>query len=295
MVEKKGGFQVTINILFVILCIFCLFPFLLLISSSFTDENILIKYGYSFFPRKFSAAAYTYLLKNGWKILSSYFNTIWVTILGTLLSLLITTLFAYPLSRRELPHRNGLSFFVFFTMLFNGGVVATYIMYTQYLHIKNTYASLIVPNLLMSAFYVMMMRTFFSQNIPDEILEAARIDGAGEWLTLRKIVLPLSKPIMATLGLLIGLNYWNDWINGLYFLTKDKYYTIQVLLNRMLSDMTFLTTSGSAASSNIKSSVLPTLGVKMAIAVIGVLPIMIAYPFFQKFLVKGITIGAVKG
>ena len=210
-----------------------------------------------------------------------------------MISVTITTLLAYPLSRPELPHRNVFSFIVFFTMLFNGGLVPTYIMYTQVFHIKNTIWALIVPALLMNAFYVIMMRSFFTANIPDSLIEAARIDGAGELRILAQIVLPLSKPMMATLALMIGLGYWNDWLNGLYYLTDTRYFSIQNILNRMIADVQFLA-SASSVTSGISAN-LPSVGIRMAIAVIGVLPILIIYPFFQKAFVKGIVIGGVKG
>ena len=178
-------------------------------------------------------------------------------------------------------------------MLFNGGLVPTYIMYTQVFHIKNTIWALIVPALLMNAFYVIMMRSFFTANIPDSLIEAARIDGAGELRILAQIVLPLSKPMMATLALMIGLGYWNDWLNGLYYLTDTRYFSIQNILNRMIADVQFLA-SASSVTSGISAN-LPSVGIRMAIAVIGVLPILIIYPFFQKAFVKGIVIGGVKG
>jgi len=295
MIENDRIFQSIARIIMVLLCIFCLFPFALLIVSSFTDESTLVRDGYSLFPKSFSLDAYKYLINNAAQIGKAYLNTIGVTIIGTISNLTLTTMFAYPLSRRNLPHRNFWSFVVFFTMLFNGGVVSTYIMYSQYFHIRNSYWALIVPNLLMSAFYIIMMRTYFTQNIPEEVLEAARIDGSGEWHILWRLVLPMSRPIIATVTLMVGLQYWNDWVNGLYYLTKDKYFTIQVVLNKMLQDMQFLKSNSMAASTNVDTSAMPTLSVKMAIAFIGVLPMLCIYPFFQKYFVKGITIGAVKG
>ena len=196
---------------------------------------------------------------------------------------------AYPLSRRDLPHRNKIGFFVYFTMLFNGGVVPSYIMWTQVFHIKNTYLALIIPNLMMSAFYIMMMRTYFA-NIPDAVVEAARIDGAGELRTLIQVVLPMSLPIIASLTLLVGLKYWNDWINGLYYITKPEYFSIQVLLNRMLKD-----SQAMMEFTADPDQILPSTSYKMAIAVAGALPVLAVYPFFQRYFVKGIAIGAVKG
>lgn len=293
MVEKGHKFQIAAHILMIILSILCLFPFLLLIMSSVTDEQALIRDGYSIFPSVFSLDAYKYIFRNAATIFRAYGTTIMVTVIGTVANLVLTTLLAYPLSRKDLPHRNVWSFIVFFTMLFNGGLVPSYIMWTQYFHIKNTYAALIIPSLMMGAFYVIMMRTNLSQNIPEEVLEAARIDGAGEWKILIKVVLPMSLPIIATLMLLVGLAYWNDWMNGLYYLTKTKYYTIQVLLNAMLQDLQTLLSS--SISSNVDVSSMPSTSIKMAIAVVGAVPVLCIYPFFQKYFVKGITIGAVKG
>lgn len=293
MVEHNKIFQIMIKALMVLLCLICILPFILLLSASLTDEAVLFTEGYSFIPKKFSLDAYRYLLQNSSQILRAYFNTIMVTVVGTIANLAMTILLAYPLSRKNLPGKQLLSFVVFFTMLFNGGVVSTYIMYTQYFHIKNTYAALIVPNLMMGAFYVIMVRSYFTQNIPEEVLEAAKIDGAGEWKILFQVVLPMSVPIMATIALMVGLQYWNDWINGLYYVNNDSYYTIQILLNNMIEDMKAL--SNSTVGSTAGTASLPSLSMKMAVAVIGIIPILCVYPFFQKFFVKGITVGAVKG
>ena len=295
MVSNGKGFRRAAHVVMILLCVFCLFPFVLLISSSITDEMTLIREGYSVIPKVVSFDAYKYLFVSSKAIARGYKITVFVTVIGTLVNLTFTTLLAYPLSRKDLPHRSFFSFFVFFTMLFNGGVVPSYMMWTQFFHIKNTYAALIVPNLMMGAFYVIMMRTNFSSNIPDAVIEAARIDGAGEWRILSQIVLPMSLPIIATLTLLVGLHYWNDWVNGLYYISKYKYYSIQVLLNRMLRDVQYLMSSSGAAGMDSMDSAIPATGIKMAVAVVGALPELAVYPFFQKYFVKGITIGAVKG
>lgn len=277
----------------VLLMLFCLIPFLLLVVSSFTAESALLKNGYSFFPSQISFDAYKALLVDSNSILRGYFLSFVVTVTGTLSNIVLTLLFAYPLSRRDLPGKGFFSFMVFFTMLFNGGLVPTYMMWTGVFNIKNTLWALIVPNLMMGAFYVIMMRTYFTTNIPEAVLEAARIDGAGELKMLIQIVLPMSKPILATIVLLVGLNYWNDWLNGLYYVNDDRLYSIQVLLNKMLMDVQYLMTN--AASSMSQSIQLPATGIKMAVAVMGALPMFIVYPFFQKYFVQGIVIGAVKG
>ena len=295
MVEKKSSFYFFAHVVMIFLAVCCIFPFALLIMSSLTEEKSLIQNGYSLFPKQFGLESYAYMFKSGSKIGRAYLITILVTAAGTSISLLITTLMAYPLSRKEFIGRKVLAFIVFFTMLFNGGLVPTYIMYTRYLHIRNTYWALLIPSLLPNAFYVIMMRTYLTTNIPDAVIEASRIDGAGEWRTLFQVVTPMCLPMIATMTLLIGLSYWNDWKNGFYYLTDTSLYSIQNILNRMLQDVQFLKNGGGGPDASEMIASLPSVGIKMAIAVIGVLPILIIYPFFQRFFVKGITIGAVKG
>ena len=215
MIEKNNRFQIAAHIVMILLCIFCLFPFLILISSSITSEMTLVREGYSILPKNIDFSAYKYLLTSSDDIIRGYIITICVTVIGTVANLTLTILLAYPLSRRDLPHRNVFAFIVFFTMLFHGGIVPSYIMWSKYFHITNTYAALIIPNLMMGAYYVIMVRTYFQSNIPEAVLEAGRIDGAGEMRILGQIVLPMSKPIIATMVLLVGLVYWNDWTNGL--------------------------------------------------------------------------------
>lgn len=296
MVDKGKTFQVAANLIMIVLTLFCLLPFLLLIISSITQENALVRNGYSFFPEQIDFAAYKYLLVDSTSIVRGYILSAFVTVTGTVANLAVTTLFAYPLSRRDLPDRAFISFFLFFTMLFNGGLVPSYIMWTQTFHIKNTIAALLFPNLMMGAFYVIMMRTYFTTNIPEAVIEAARIDGAGELTILVRVVLPMSVPIIVTLALLVGLGYWNDWLNGLYYINEDRLYSIQVLLNKMLMDVQFLMSNTNAAQSLQNQDIaLPSTGIKMAVAVMGALPVLVIYPFFQKYFVKGIVIGAVKG
>ncbi|WP_240547745.1 carbohydrate ABC transporter permease [Paenibacillus lignilyticus] len=295
MVDNNKGFQLFAHLMMILLALFCLLPFVLLLVSSITDEKMLIQNGYSFIPSAFNFSAYKFLLQDSNSIVNAYKVTAFVTILGTVTNILLTTLMAYPLSRKDLPGRNIFSFFIFFTMLFSGGLVPSYMMWTQYFEIKNTIWALIVPGMLLTAFNIIMMRTYFTTNIPDEVIEAAKIDGGSESKILLNVVLPMSLPIMATLGLLVGLSYWNDWLNGLYYVTDADLFSIQVLLNKMLLDVQFLMSSASTGMGSSLSASLPSTAIKMAVAVLGVLPIMVIYPFFQKFFVKGITVGAVKG
>lgn len=292
MVEKNKGFQIAAHIVMILLTLFCLLPFVLLVISSLTDETTLIRNGYSFFPQQISLDAYRYLLVDSTSIVRGYGISALVTVVGTVINLLLTVMFAYPLSRKDLPKRNFFSFFLFFTMLFNGGLVPTYIMWTNTFHIKNTLFALLVPGLLMGAFNVIMMRTYINANIPDAVIEASRIDGAGEFRVLFQVVLPMSLPILATLALLSGLAYWNDWLNGLYYITDTRLYNIQVILNRMLTKTEMMK---QAATTGASMGRMPEIGIKMAVAVLGALPILVVYPFFQRYFVKGIAIGAVKG
>ena len=296
MVEKtRLRNAITYSVLSV-LAVFCLTPFALMVMSSLSSEASLIQFGYNFFPREFSLNAYDFILNQSPAIIRGYGITILITSIGTLINLTLTVLIAYPLSRRDLPKRNLFSFMIFFTMLFNGGLVPSYIMWTQLFGIKNTLFALLIPNLMLNAFYVIMMRTYFSTNIPTEIIEAAKIDGAHEVRVLTQVVLPMSLPILATVGLMVGLIYWNDWTNGLYYLNDPKLFSIQNILNRMLLDARFLATHG-ASLGTVTGELgnLPDASLRMAVAAIGAVPILIIYPFFQKYFVKGITVGAVKG
>ena len=295
MVRKNTGEQVALNIVLILLSVAAIAPFLLLLSSSLTLESTLVQEGYRFFPKNFSLYSYEYLFQSGGKIFRAYGITILVTVIGTTLGVLMTTMFAYPLSRRELPHRMVFSFFVFFTMLFSGGLVPAYMMWTQTFHIKNTLAALIIPGLLMNGFYIIMMRSFFTANIPDALIEAARIDGCGEYRILFQIVMPLSLPMMVTLILMMGLGYWNDWMNSLYYVTDEKLFSIQAILNTIITNIQFITSGAGSLASNVDMSKLPSVGVRMAIAIVGIIPVLIIYPFFQKYFIRGIVVGGVKG
>ncbi|CAM4527311.1 carbohydrate ABC transporter permease [Paenibacillus xylanexedens] len=287
-------YQMAVHLVLIMMGIAAVFPFILLISASLTEEQAIIRDGYRLLPAQFSFDAYVYLFNQYSLILRSYGITTFITVVGTIIGLLITTLVAYPLSRNVLPFRSFLSFFVFFTLLFNGGLVPMYLVYTDLFHLKDTIWSLIIPNLLTNGFYILLMRSFFSTSIPGEVVESAYVDGANEWVIYCKIVLPLALPSLATIGLMLMISYWNDWFNGLIFINDGSLYSIQNLLNRMLSDVQYLQQNSLSGQTAVVSSV-PLGSVRMAIAVIGVLPLIATYPFFQKFFAKGLTIGAVKG
>ena len=273
----------------IILSVFLAAPFVLLIISSFTEESTAVKYGYTFFPKMLSLDAYRYIFSNIGMFGKAFLITICVTVTGVIVSLLISSMMAYVLSRKGIPGGRILNFFVVFTMLFNGGLVATYLNYVQVFHIKNTYLALLIPNLLCNAFSIMVIKNYFQSSIPEELLEAARIDGASEMKIFLKIVIPLSKPILATVALIVGLAYWNDWQNGLYYLDNTAMHGIQNVLNDMNSNAKYLMQFGTGGAT------VPTTTVRMAIAVVGILPVLCVYPFFQDYFAKGITAGAVKG
>ena len=295
MSKYNRKIRIVSNIVLFAMTLLCVLPLILLVTSSFTAEEVLAQNGYSSFPQKWGLDAYLYLWETRKTLLQAYKMTFLVTLIGVSCGLTITTLFAYGLSKRSLPGRSVIAFMVFFSMLFNGGLIPSYLMWTQTFHIKDTIFALLVPNLMMNGFSVIVMRSFFQSSIPEELLEAAKLDGAGEWKILAWIVLPLSKPILSTITLLTGLGYWNDWMNGMYYLVgRTDLFTIQNVLNRMISSMDFLRNSNltTAIESGIRT---PSIGIRMAIAVIALIPILVVYPFLQKGFVKGIVIGSVKG
>ena len=295
MREKPfSKYQILSNLVMIIWTILIVLPFILLFMSSITDEKVLVANGYAFWPAKFSMDAYGYILKSGKKILSAYGVSILVTAIGTLLNVLLSAMMAYPLAVKNLPGRKFMNFFVFFTMLFNGGIVPSYLMWTSF-GIKDTLWAQLLPNFLVSAWNVMMIRTYFTTSIPDSLYEAAEIDGATQFEVFKSVVIPLGKPILVTMGTFAGLTYWNDWTNGLYYLVKRKdFYNVQNLLNQMVSNIQYLATS---SNSNVTSAAatIPSTAIQMAIAFIAILPIMLIFPFFQKYYSKGLTLGGVKG
>lgn len=281
------------HLVMIIMSLCALFPFLLMISASLTDESVAIKEGFNIIPQIFSLSAYKYLMQQSGMIFRAYGITILVTVCGTAVSLVITSLFGYGLTKK-IPGQKFLMFYVVFTMLFNGGLVPTYMVYTKFFGISNTIWALMIPNLLMSAFNVILVRNYFNTSIPESLIESAKLDGAGEIRVFWEIVIPLSKPILATIGLMTALGYWNDWQNGLYYLDDAKLYSIQNVLNAINNNIAFLSQM-STSNVGIDASNIPTVTARMAIAVIGILPMLAVYPFFQKYFIKGITLGGVKG
>ena len=289
--------QIIAHAVSILFTLMALIPFALLIIASFSDNAWVNQHGFSFTPGKWSITAYQYIAFRWDMIGRAYGMTIMVTLVGTLISLTISSLFAYGISKTEIGGMKFISFLLIFTMLFNGGIVSTYYCYIRLWHIKDTFWALVVPSLLMNAFNVILFRNYFKNSIPPSLEEAASIDGASEWRVFLSIILPLSKPILATVGLMTALGYWNDWMNGLYYLSARKgaqYYTIQIVLNNINEDINALVQAQSRGAMAGSSVDVPSITIRMAIAVVGIIPILIAYPFFQRYFVKGITLGGVK-
>ena len=269
----------------------CVIPFYLIIIASFTSEASLIRDGYPILPTGFDLQSFLLCLKNPISILKAYGTTIGVTAVGTMLAVLMATMTGYVLSRKDFPWRNGFSFFFFFTTLFSGGLVPWYMMCVRYLHLKNTYFALILP--LMFSVWNMIIAKTFMNGIPDAISESAKIDGANDITIFVKLILPLSKPLLATLGLFSALAYWNDWYNCMLYVTEEDMFNLQYYLQRMLGSAEAMRIV--AEKSGIALPSVPLEGMKMAMTIIATGPIVLLYPFVQRYFVKGLTIGAVKG
>ena len=285
-------FIVAGHMVMILLSLCALAPFWLMVTSSLMDNATILTEGYSFFPKTISTDAYAYIMKEWQQIARAYGVTVLVTVAGTILSLIMVSMSAYILSQEDIPGVKIIFILVLIPMLFNGGIVSSYIIYTNVVDVRDTLFALLVPNLMLNGFNIILVRNYMKHSVPMELQEAAQIDGAGLLYTFLRIMMPLSKPIMATVGLLTAIAYWNDWTNGLYFVNDSRLYSIQLLLNQINNSATFL---ASHSELNIAKADIPTGAVRMAVAVIAILPIAIAYPFFQKYFESGITMGAVKG
>lgn len=286
--------NISFNLIAGIFAILCVFPFLFVVIISLTDEGSLANNGYRLIPEKWSFGAYRYVFDMGDTLLRSYGVTIFVTVVGTIISLLFMAFYAYAVSRKSFRYRNFFSFFAFFTMLFNGGLVPTYIIVTQLMGLKDTIWALILP-LAVNAFYIMILRTFYSTSVPDAIIESGKIDGAGEFRIFLKLVLPLSLPGLATIGLFSTLGYWNDWFNALLYIDNPNLVPLQSMLMRIETSMQFIMQNASNSSISLEAlRNMPQDTSRMAMVVLATLPIIFAYPFFQRYFISGLTIGAVK-
>ncbi|THF77348.1 carbohydrate ABC transporter permease [Cohnella fermenti] len=295
--EVSRGANLAINIFFWFYTVACVLPLLLILAVSFSDEQRVQLNGYKLWPEKFSLGAYDFLIKDWRPIVESYGVSLFVTIVGTFVALAIMTLYAYPISRRDFKHRGIFTFIMFFTILFNSGLVPFYLTYKQGLHLQDTMLVLMMP-FFVQAFFVLLIRTFFQNSIPPALMESAKIDGAGELRTFFQIVLPLSLPVLASVGLLCTMNLWNDWFNSLLFISPDGPMSIQFRMYRALLDIQYLSSNSQAYSAIMQANPnfrMPSETARMAMAVVGIGPIIFVYPFFQRYFITGLTVGAVKG
>lgn len=274
-----------------VLAVLCVLPFLMILTGSFTSEQAIFRDGYRLIPREWSLEAYRILLKSPDSIINAYQVTITITVIGTLLGLFLTSMTAYVLYRKDFPWRNQFAFFFFFTTLFSGGLVPWYILIVKYLQLKDNPITLVLPSLL-SVFNILILRNFM-KSIPDSLVESAKIDGGGDFRIYTSIILPLSTPALATVGLFIALGYWNEWYNAMLFLNNDKLFPLQYYLYRVLNSMNFAVQA--AEKANIPLPRMPSESFKLVMTVAATGPIIFLYPFVQRYFIKGITIGAVKG
>lgn len=290
--------NVVFNALFLILALVCFLPIVFIFIISITDNDVIRQQGYQLFviAETFSAEAYEYLWSQRLTILNSLWVSVCVTAIGTVLGVLLTTVMGYVLSRREHKLNNFLTILIFIPMVFGGGMAASYVVNTQILHLTDTIWALILP-LAVSSFNVTISRTFFRNTIPDEVIESARIDGASQWTVFFKIVMPISKPVLATIGLFLAFGYWNDWFQSKLYISSDHLLSLQAMLDRMQSSLDFLTKNPTAllGDSGALRASMPQESVRMAIAFVVAVPIACVYPFFQKYFISGLTVGAVKG
>ena len=276
--------------------ILCILPFIFVIIISFSSEESIRLIGYSFTPLSWSTAAYKFVFDMGTQLWISYFNSFFISITGTIISLIMCVLYAYALFRPDFKYRTFFTFFVFFTMLFGGGLAPTYMVCRQMLGLSDNYAAMIVPALV-NPFFVIIMRTFLKSSVPLELIEAASIDGSGEYNTLLRIILPISKPGIATVALLTIINYWNDWFLAMLYVREPKLYPLQYLLMKAQNQADFLIKNSSVIGVEATRLLreLPGTSLRMSLVVFIVVPIACAYPFFQRYIISGLTIGSVKG
>lgn len=288
--------NIVLNIIFILMALACIIPVLLVVAISFSAEASITEYGYHFIPKVFSLEGYTFLISQSKMIIRALGVSLFVTVVGTALGVLLTTLMGYVLSRPGYKLNGFLTMVVFIPMVFNGGLVSTYYVVSQLLGLKNSIWALILP-LCVSSFNVVICRTFFSTTVPESLIESAKMDGASQLTIFSRIVLPISKPVLATIGLFLCFAYWNDWYQSMLYIEDAKLYSLQALLNAILTNIQMLAknaaTMGLGAAEMLAQ--MPQEAARMAIVVIIVAPIACAYPFFQKYFISGLTLGAVKG
>ncbi len=293
LAKRKECTSPVVHIFFILFGLVCILPFASVISASFSNEADLAKYGFSILPRQWTTTAYAYLFENPSTIINAYLVTIFITIVGTFVGTFIMCMVAYSLSRNIFRFRRVLTFYVFFPTLFSGGMVSSYIINTQYLHLTDNLLALILPTLI-NVFHVIMIRTFFAQ-LPNSLFEAAKIDGASEYKIFFKIVLSLSKPVIATVAFLGALARWNEWYNAMLYIRNEDLIPLQYMLQRMMQSIQTLLNAMENVPASVSASDLPGENLRMAMLVVSIGPMMIFFPFFQKYFTRGMTVGAVKG
>lgn len=294
--EKKGLGQYILGFFLLLYTLFCALPILLVFIAAFSDEKAITQNGFSFWPEKWSLAGVNSVLRYGSQLLTSYGVTIFITVAGTALGLLVMSMFAYSISRKDFKLSKFLSIYLLIPMLFNGGTLSGYIIFTSYYNLKDSLWLLILP-LCVSTMNVIILRTYIANSIPGELMEAAKIDGAGEYRTFFQITLPLLKPSLAAVGFMMATAYWNDWQNALLYITTDKKKPLQLLLVNIQKSIEFLLNNSNvpASARAAMGGNIPQYSSTMATVLVVIGPIMVVYPFFQKYFVKGLTVGSVKG
>lgn len=294
--DRFGVGQVILAIILLIYTLFCFLPVLLVFIAAFTDEKYITQNGFSFFPKQLSLVGFNTVLRYGTQLARSYGVTIFITVAGTFLGLLVMSMFAYSISRHDFRLSKFLSVYLLIPMLFNGGQLSGYIVFTSYYGLKDSLWLLILP-MCVSTMNVIILRTYIANSIPNELMEAAMIDGAGEYRTFFQIVLPLLKPSLAAVGFMMATGYWNDWQNALLYITSDSKKPLQLLLINIQKSIEFLLNNNNvpAAARAAMGGTIPQYSATMATVVVVIAPIMVIYPFFQKYFIKGLTVGSVKG
>lgn len=286
---------IVLHTIFIVFSLACILPILLIVAISFSNEKLLTLKGYKFWPDEIDGSAYHHLFANSSTLMKAYGVSLSVTFIGTLLAVLLIALYAYPIFRKDFPFKKIFNIYLLITMLFSGGLVPFYLLYVNYLDLKDTYVALILPGL-SNAFYIFIARTFFQQTIPEEMIESGKLDGASEWRIFFQLVLPISLPVLATIGLFTTLMYWNDWFNSLLFINDSEKFSLQYVMIQMIRQAEFFKNqlAGSGVALLVQQAV-PTESLRMAMVVVSIGPILFVYPFFQKYFTKGLTIGAIKG
>lgn len=292
-VPQKDRTSLAIHLFFILFGVICLIPFLVVVSASFSSENDIVFYGYSVLPRKIDLTAYKYVFENPESVFNAYKVTIFVTVTATFLSVLFMSMASFCLARFKARLKAMLTFYIYFPTLFGGGLTASYLINTQYLHLTNNLAVLIFPGLI-SSFYIFMMRTFMQQ-LPASLFEAAKMDGASEYAIYLRVALPLSKPTIASVAFMTAMGHWNTWYNSMLYIRDNDKITLQHMLQRIMMNLSALLEQMERSPIGININDLPGENLRMAMLIVSIGPMMCFFPFFQKYFTKGMTVGAVKG